>query len=69
MVPFDVTLTFLRPDGSEVDLSPEQIERVLAFSREIRREASRWSRMIGPGGRLVVIDEELVSAALAELGR
>ncbi|MGH9322915.1 MAG: hypothetical protein ACRD3V_23895 [Vicinamibacteria bacterium] len=69
VTPLDVRLVLIRSDGSEIVLTLDEVERVLDFSREIRREAFRWSRMVGPGGRLVVIDEELVAAALAELDR
>jgi hypothetical protein len=59
-VPIAVSLD----DGRTLDLTPEQAARAYARYPELVHEAQKWPKMTGRVGRLIVIDPEIVEAAL-----
>jgi hypothetical protein len=51
--------------GAVVDVPRDLVPAILAAEPIVRREVVRWTRMHGPGGRLILIDTDTV-ARIAE---
>jgi hypothetical protein len=58
-------LALLVAPGEVVDVPEDLAVEIIAAEPTVRREWVKWSRMHGPGGRLILIDADLV-ARIAE---
>jgi hypothetical protein len=62
--PIPVRLALALPPGRTIDVPGDVVPAILAAEPDIRREYVRWSRMHGAGGRVIVIDAEIVARVL-----
>jgi hypothetical protein len=63
--PSSLRLALLVAPGEVVDVPDDLAVEIIAAEPTARREYAKWSRMHGPGGRLILIDADLV-ARIAE---
>jgi hypothetical protein len=62
--PIPVRLALALASGRTIDVPDDLIPAILTAEATINREARKWTAKMGPGGRLIVIDPDLVDRVL-----
>jgi len=62
--PIRVRLAVAVAAGRVLDVPDDLVAAILAAEPTVNREARKWAAKVGPGGRLIVIDPELVAGIL-----
>jgi hypothetical protein len=62
--PIPVRLAVAVAAGRVLDVPDDLVAAILAAEATVNREAGKWAAKMGPGGRLIVIDPELVARIL-----
>jgi hypothetical protein len=57
-------LALVMSEGVTIDVPHDLVPAILAAELVVRRECVKWSRMFGSGGRVILIDPELVARIL-----
>jgi hypothetical protein len=64
--PIPVRLAVALASGHTIDVPADLVPAILAAEPAVRRECLKWTRMHGAGGRVIVIDSDLVGRILGE---
>jgi hypothetical protein len=59
--PIPVRLALALAPGHTIDVPADLVPAILAAEPAVRRECLKWTRMHGAGGRVIVIDSDLVA--------
>jgi len=62
--PTPVRLALALAPGRTIDVPGDVVPAILAAEPDVRRDCLRWSRMHAAGGRVIVIDAEIVARIL-----
>ena len=62
--PIPVRLALALASGRTIDVPGDLIPAILAAEPIVNREARRWTAKMGSGGRLILIDGEIVARVL-----